>query len=129
MRSRGRRDPIGDIEQLSVMSLIARLREWLFGSVPPHGGGARRLGTALIEKITFGKLRELSQNELMTLVDFLLTNSQLRRPLRGNTRFLESVASQYHRKRALTSKQLQAVYNILERAYPHNLAAELKRFR
>lgn len=65
--------------------------------------------------------------DLMELVDFVLTTPQLRCPLRGNTRFLDSVAAQYHRKLQLSPKQRQATYNVLERAYPHNVAAELKR--
>ena len=107
---------------------VARLRAWLFGSVPAHGGRARALATRLITQIAHGGLRTLTTDELMELVDFLLTNQPLRRPLRGNTRFLQSIAASYHKKRSLTPKQQQAVYNILERAYPHNLAAELKRF-
>jgi hypothetical protein len=108
--------------------MLERLRTWLFGNIPAHGGQARRLGTALIHQIAHGGLRTLKEEELMQMVDYLLTTPQLRYPLRGNTRFLESVAAQYHRKHELSPKQLQAVYNILERAYPHNLAAELKRF-
>lgn len=108
--------------------MLAQLRAWLFGSVPSHGGHARRMGTALIHQIAHGGLRTLSEEQLMQMVDYLLTTPPLRQPLRGNTRFLESVASQYHRKQQLSAKQLQAIYNILERAYPHNLAAELQRF-
>lgn len=108
--------------------MFERLRRWLFGSIPAGTGRARSVGTTLIHQIAHGGLRALSDEELMELIDYLLTTPQLRRPLRGNTRFLGSVAAQYHRKRQLTSRQRQAIYNILERAYPHNLAAELRRF-
>ena len=110
------------------MDLWDRVRVWLFGTTPPHGGQARRIGVGLIGQITHGGLHSLSDPALMELVDYLLTTSQLRTPLRGNTRFLESVAAQYHRKQTISAKQRQAIHNILERAYPHNLAAELKRF-
>jgi len=110
------------------MKLVDRLRSWLFGATPYHGGEARRIGTSLIEKLVHGQLQQLDDDELLRLVDFLLTTSQLRVPLRGNSRFLESVSARYHRRRQLSSKQRQAIYNILERAYPHNLAAELRRF-
>jgi hypothetical protein len=108
--------------------MFERLRKLLFGSVPQHGQVARRVGTRLIDRIAHGELRTLEDAELMELVDYLLTRSQLRTPLRGNTRFLESVAAQFHRKRAISARQRQGILNILERAYPHNLAAELRRF-
>jgi len=110
------------------MRLVSSIREFLFGYQPRHGGQARKVGTALIHQIAHGGLRDLDVDRLMELVDFLLTTPQLRRPLRGNTRFLGSVAARYHRNRQLTQRQIQAIYNILERAYPHNLAAELRRF-
>ena len=108
--------------------MLERLRRLLFGSVPRHGGGARRMGTRLIDRIAHGELRALEDAELMELVDYLLTRPQLRTPLRGNTRFLESVAAQFHRKETISIRQRQGILNILERAYPHNLAAELQRF-
>ena len=111
-----------------MTSLWYRLRLWLFGYTPPHGGGARRIGTALIDRIAHGHLQELTDDDLMLLVEYLITNRPLRTPLRGNTRFLDSVAAQYHRKGQISAKQRQAILNILERAYPHNLAAELRRF-
>jgi len=108
--------------------MLDRMRTWLFGRVPSGTGQARRIGTALLHQIAHGGVRELSEPDLMELVDYLLTTASLRSPLRGNTRFLSSVAAQYHKKRALSPKQRQAIYNILERAYPHNLAVELRRF-
>jgi hypothetical protein len=108
--------------------MFEQLRRWLFGGGSTRAGRARRIGTSLIRRIAHGELRQLEEAQLMELVDFILTTPQLRYPLRGNTRFLDSVAAQYHRKRQLSARQLQAVFNILERAYPHNLAAELKRF-
>jgi hypothetical protein len=108
--------------------LIARLRVWLFGNVPAHGGKARRIGTALISQIAHGGLRALNEQQLIELVNYLLTSPPLRKPLRGNTRFLQSVSAQYSKKGSMSDKQRQAIYNILEKAYPHNLAAELRHF-
>lgn len=108
---------------------LSRIKEWLFGTVPHHGGHARGVGTALIDRIANGGLRNLDESQLMDLVNFLLTTPQLRRPLRGNARFLQSVSSGYSRKRSISPAQRQAIYNILEKAYPHNLAAELGRFK
>lgn len=110
------------------MNILSRLRVWLFGTVPGHGGHARRIGTQLITQIAHGGLRPLSSEELVELVEFLLTNSALRRPLRGNTRFLQSVTNYFRRRGKLTPAQRTGVLNILEKAYPHNLAAELHRF-
>lgn len=109
--------------------MFARLQRWLFGSgAARNSGSARRIGTALIHQIAHGGIRQLSDEELMELVDYLLTTPQLRKPLHGNSRFMNSVASQYHRKRKLSARQRQAIYNILEKAYPHNLAVELRHF-
>jgi hypothetical protein len=108
--------------------MFDRLRRLLFGSISHSGRGARRVGTKLIDQIAHGELRTLDDSELMELVDYLLTRPQLRAPLRGNTRFLDSVAAQFHRKGCISSRQRQGVLNILERAYPHNLAAELRHF-
>jgi hypothetical protein len=108
--------------------MLDRWRTWLFGSTEVTRASIRQFGARLIEKIAMGGLQTLSDDELMAVVDRLLTSRSLRVPLRGNVRFLGSVAAQYHRKRTLTPKQRQAILNILERAYPHNLAAELKTF-
>ena len=108
--------------------MLTRLRAWLFGREPEGAGTARQVGTRLIHQISHGGLRDLGDSELMDLVDYLLTTPQLRYPLRGSTRFLQSVAAQYHRNRSISPKQRQGILNVLEQAYPHNLAAELKRF-
>lgn len=110
------------------MSFLKSLREWLFGVQPDHGGHARRLGSELVAKLTSTGLAGLAPDQLVDLVEFLLTNSALRRPLRANTRFLQNVTSRYRRNGRLSAKQIQAIRNILERAYPHNLAAELTRY-
>ena len=81
-----------------------------------------------MQDILLHGLGSLGTAELVELTEFLLTNRPLRRALRGNTRFLESVCAQYRRKGRLSGKQRTGVLNILERAYPHNLAAELQRF-
>ena len=107
---------------------LSDIKDWLFGTVPHHGGRARGIGTALIDRIVNGGLRGLDSDQLMQLVNFLLTTPQLRRPLRGNARFLQSVSASYSKKNVLSAAQRQAILNILERAYPHNLAAELNRF-
>lgn len=107
-------------------SLIARLRVWLFGSVPAHGGKARSIGTALIHQIAHGGLRTLNDQQLVELVNYLLTSPPLRKPLRGNTRFLQSVSARHSKNGSISDKQRQAIYNVLERAYPHNLAYVLR---
>jgi hypothetical protein len=111
-----------------IFRWIERLRERLFGSHVRHGGAARRAGTRLVEEIITGGARGLSDDLLMNLVDELLTIPQLRRPLHGNTRFLSSVAAQYHRKGKISGRQRAGILNVLERAYPHNLVAELTRW-
>ena len=108
--------------------LFGRLRTWLFGSTPRHGGAARRIGVALIRQIAEGGVHALDDDDLMSLTGFIATTRELRIPLRGNRRFIDSVTVQYLRKRKISPAQRQAVLNILERAYPHNLAAELRRF-
>jgi hypothetical protein len=111
-----------------ILQWIRTLRVALFGTETRSGGSARKAGTRLVEAITTGGVRQLPDDLLMSLVDELLTIPQLRRPLRGNTRFLGSVAAQFHRKRALSPRQREGVLNVLERAYPHNLVAELTRW-
>lgn len=111
-----------------IFKWIARLREVLFGSRPRHGGAARQAGVRLVEAITTGGVRGLPDELLMALVDQLLTIPQLRRPLRGNVHFLGSVAGQYHRKGLISERQRVGVLNVLERAYPHNLVADLNRW-
>lgn len=104
------------------------LRRFLFGATPRHGGEARVLAWRLVKTIEENGLLRLSDEELMDVVDHCLTIKQLRVPLRGNVRFLGSVAAQFHKRRSLSPKQRQGVLNVLQRAYPHNLVAELSRF-
>lgn len=108
-------------------AFVVRIREWLFGPIPVGRSSSRLIATSLIQQIAHGGLRSLSDERLMALVDLLLDNPGLRTALRGNARFLESVSRQYGKKRQISARQRQALYNILERAYPHNLAAELSR--
>jgi hypothetical protein len=109
--------------------VILRMREWLFGPVRTTHGSPRMVATSLIQQIAHGGLRSLSDEQLMALVDMLLDEHGLRTGLRGNARFMQSVSRQYSRKRQISAKQRHAIYNILERAYPHNLAAELRNIR
>ena len=109
-----------------MAAFLERIRTWLLGTVPHHGGAARRVGTALLAQLSTGGLRSLDTPALMELVNYLLTSPPLRRPLHGNTRFLQSVSAQYSKKGTISDKQRQAIYNVLERAYPHNLAYVLR---
>lgn len=111
-----------------MIELVVRVREWLFGPVPTGHSSSKLIATSLIQQIAHGGIRSLSDDRLMAVVDLLLGDVGLRTALRGNARFLESVSAQYQKKQRISSKQRQALYNILERAYPHNLAAELSRF-
>jgi hypothetical protein len=112
---------------VSIGAWIVRLRDHLFGTRPRHGGGARAAGRSLLAALLDGQVARLDDRELMNLIDELLTHPQLRRPLRGNTRFLGSVARGFHRRHSLTPNQRVAVLRVLEKAYPHNLAGELRR--
>lgn len=105
---------------------ILRIREWLFGPVRAGSGSPRLMATSLIQQIAHGGVRNLTDDHLMALVDLVLSHQGLRRGLRGNARFLESVSRQHARKGEISPRQRQAIHNILERAYPHNLAAELR---
>ncbi len=107
--------------------ILRRLREMLFGSRVSHGGTARSFGKGMLQELETQGLCSLSDEDLISLVEYLLTHKELRRPLRGNARFLQSVAAQYRRRGNVTAKQRQGVLNVLERAYPHSLAAELMR--
>jgi hypothetical protein len=109
-----------------MRATILSIREWLFGPVRASTTSPRMMATSLIQQIAHGGIRPLSDEHLMALVDMVLDDSGLRRGLRGNVRFLESVSQQYARKRQVSARQRQALYNVLERAYPHNLAAELR---
>ena len=105
--------------------ILRRLRAWWNGNLGTTVAPEREQATTLIRKLAHGELRRLSDPELVDLAGVLLSTPHLREPLRGNARFLESVAAQYARKRTLSVKQRFALYNILERAYPHNLAVHL----
>src|SRR5689334_10373237 len=109
-----------------MRALVDRLKVWLFGAVPHHGGAARRVGTALLGQLSAGGIRSLDTPALMELVNYILTSAPLRKPLHGNTRFLQSVSAQYSKKGTISDKQRHAIYNVLERAYPHNLAYVLR---
>lgn len=108
-----------------MSGLVLRVREWLFGPVPVGTSPSKLVATSLIQQIAHRGVRSLSDNSLMALVGLLLDNPGLRTGLRGNARFLESVSRQYAKKRRISPKQRLALCNILERAYPHNLAATL----
>ena len=104
-----------------MADILSFLRRFLFGDRP----GTRAGGVSLIGATTMGQLREVSDAELMLLVYRILGEPTYRTALRGNVRFMESVGRRYHGKRTITPKQRDAVIRILERAYPHNLAAIL----
>ena len=104
-----------------MADLLGALRRFLFGD----RRGVRAGGVSLISATTLGELRSASDAELMLLVYRILGEPTYRSGLRGNVRFMESVGRQYHGKRTITPKQRAAVIRILERAYPHNLAAIL----
>lgn len=103
-----------------------RLREWLFGSAAVRASTPKSTATFLIDQIAHGSVRTLPDDRLMALVDLLLDQPGLRAGLRGNTRFLESVSRQWAKRQQITPRQRQGILNVLERAYPHNLAAELR---
>jgi hypothetical protein len=113
---------------MGLFDLIGAVRDRLFGTKPRHGGEARRDVWRLLQAIDREGLRTLQDGDLMALVDQLLTIPQLRRPLRGNVRFLGSVARSYHRKGTITPRQRTGIENVLQRAYPHNVVAELLRW-
>ncbi len=106
---------------------LRRLKEFLFGRVPSQTVQPRQLGAALLRRLADGGISALTDDELMELVQYLLTNRSLRRPLQGSVNFMASVAARYRMKGEITPRQRQGILNVLERAYPHNLAAELRR--
>ena len=108
------------------MSLWLKLREVFFGSASVRGITGKAAATNLIDQIVHGGLRSLADGQLMSLVELLVTTPAMRTPLRGSTRFLDSVTRQWRTKRTISPRQRQGILNILERAYPHNLAAELR---
>lgn len=108
------------------MSLWLRLREVFFGSASVRGITGKAAATTLIDQIAHGGLRSLSDEKLMSLVDLLLNTPAMRVPLRGNARFLDSVSRQWSKKTTISPRQRNGILNILEKAYPHNLAAELR---
>lgn len=108
-----------------MSGFFGALRDWLYRR-PTIGMSPKRDAVELIGKLTAGDLRRLTDEELNDLISTLLKTSGHRTALRGNVRFLESVTKGYARRKSFTFKQRYAVYNILERAYPHNLAAELR---
>jgi len=114
-----------------TMGRFERFRAWLFGTRPQafdrRFEGSRGIATGLIHRIAHGGLRGLPDAELMHVVDAVLSNPELRAGLYGNTRFLMSVARQWTRRRTISARQRQGLLNVLERAYPHNLAALLQR--
>lgn len=110
--------------------LVERIRVWLFGSkgssLPPAPGGSRGIATGLIHRIAHGGLRGITDAELMEVVDAILNDPGLYSGLYGNARFLGSVSRHWFRKGAISARQRQGILNVLERAYPHNLAARLQ---
>ncbi len=111
------------------MSWLGELRTWLFGAPAPATPAARVDATALLEKLLHGSLRELGDPDLMQLVGAILDSPALQEGLRGNRRFMMSVHGRWQRLGRLSPKQRSAIFNILERAYPHNLAATMLRRR
>jgi len=109
-----------------MTSAWLRIRQWLFGSKSVRPATTKATATALIDRIAHGGLRGLSDQDLMDVVELLLANFGLRTGLRGNVRFLDSVLRQWGRKGTISPRQRQGILNVLERAYPHNLAAVLR---
>lgn len=102
----------------------------LFGKQQPsHRGVQVRDTTKVVQMVLDGGLRRLSDAELDAFVGALLRDARARAAMQGNRRFLESVHARFARKPTLTAKQRRALYNILERAMPHNLVAGLLRAR
>lgn len=99
----------------------------LFGSLAPPDPAGRRDATTLLRQLAEGQVRRLPDEDLVALIDELASDSRYKIALRGNTRFLGSVAKHYAKRRQITVKQRYAVYNILERAFPHNLPSDLLR--
>lgn len=85
--------------------------------------------TEVVKRFLNGDLRRMSDNELGLLLEHLLRDPAINRSLHGNARFIESVARGYRRHGRLSLKQRQALYNVLERALPHNVIAGLLRPR
>ena len=108
------------------MSLWLKLREVFFGSASVRGVTGKAAATTLIDQIVHGGLKSLPDEQLMALVGLLVTTPGMRTPLRGSVRFMDSVMRQWQKKRAISARQRQGILNILEKAYPHNLAAELR---
>lgn len=109
-----------------MSSAFLRVRQWLFGSKSVRLTSAKSTATALIDRIAHGGLRGLSDEQLMSVVELLLANVGLRTGLRGNVRYLDSVSRQWGKKGSISARQRQGILNVLERAYPHNLAAVLQ---
>lgn len=108
---------------------LGRLREWLHGKPATNTPAERRDATQLVATLLDGELRRLSDQDLGALIEVLLGTPTYRTALRGNARFLESVARRFAKTGEISYKQRYAIYNVLERAYPHNLAAGLLRPR
>lgn len=104
-----------------MRSLLQRLLNGLFGRRASVVTRTRRDIAALLKQLREGQVRRLKDEELIALVEELSHDPQYGSALRGNTRFLASVAARYAKRGAITIKQRYAVYNILERAFPHNL--------
>jgi hypothetical protein len=114
------------------MSVFDWLRTWSRSPAAEpkrSAANAARNPIDLVRHLADGGLRRLSDDDLARLVAFLVSDPTYRTPLRGNAKFCESVTRQYERKRTLSYKQRQAIYNILERAYPHNLVVDAGRYR
>ena len=111
-----------------LANLFDRWREFLFGSASVRGRDARGFGVGLLKKLREDSsgLPDLRDEDLISLVEYLLTNGTLRRPLQGNVRFLQSVAVRFRRRNTLSLKQREGILKILLKAYPHNLAHELR---
>jgi hypothetical protein len=104
-----------------MAELMDFLRRFLFGAPV----GARAAAVPLLGTTIQGELHATNDVELMLVVFRILGDPSFRAALRGNVRFMESVGRQYDKRGTITPRQRTAVIRILERAYPHNLAAIL----
>ena len=98
-------------------------KSWTIESSSFNSQGSVRQYLAHSQSSTTFDLRD---EDLISLVEYLLTNGTLRRPLQGNVRFLQSVAVRFRRRNTLSLKQREGILKILLKAYPHNLAHELR---
>lgn len=110
--------------------MIKRLLQKLFGTPAPDPRTQSVLSvTAVVTRFLNGEVRRLSDPELSLLLEHLLQDPAISRSLHGNARFIGSVVKGFRRHGRLTMKQRTGIYNVLERALPHNIVAGLLRAR